>query len=192
MFLNSITKEELDNLPLGSFTGRIVVVNTEAICHKAVSFLSAQKALGFDTETRPSFKKGQVNRVALLQLGTPEIAFLFRLNQIGLPKEVATLLSNEYILKIGAAIHDDIKHLQKLRNFVPKGFMELQHEVKQYGIEDASLKKIAGIVLGIRISKSQRLSNWEADILTEPQQAYAATDAWVAVQIYNQLILEEK
>lgn len=192
MFLNSITKEELEKQPLGAFNGRIVVVNTEELCRRAADFLLTQKVLGFDTETKPSFKKGQINKVALLQLSTPECAFLFRLNQIGLPNSIISVLSDTHILKIGAAISDDVKHLQKLKDFNARGFIELQNIVKEYGIQDASLKKLSAIILGFRISKSQRLSNWEADILTLPQQSYAATDAWVSVLMYHKLIQAEK
>jgi ribonuclease D len=143
--------------------------------------------IGFDTETKPSFKRGQVNSVALLQLSTGKKAFLFRINKIGLPDALKKILSDPEVMKVGVAIHDDIKGLQRISPFKPAGFIELQHEVKDYGISDFSLKKIAGIVLGIRISKSQRLSNWEADELTEAQQCYAATDAWISFQILHSL-----
>ena len=144
--------------------------------------------MGFDTETKPSFKRGQVNPVALLQLATSERAFIFRITKIGVPNRLKNILSNEQITKVGVAIHDDIKALQKINPFTPQGFVELQEEVKDYGIQDFSLKKITGIVLGFRISKSQRLSNWESDDLTDAQLSYAATDAWVACEIFNSLI----
>lgn len=187
MFQEYITREELDDLPLKAFEGEVVVIDQEEKLEAAVRYLSVQKMIGFDTETRPSFKRGQVNQVALLQLATAKMAFLFRINKIGLPASLKGILANPEILKVGVAIHDDIKALQRISPFVPAGFVELQQEVKEYGINDFSLKKIAGIVLGVRISKSQRLSNWEADELTEAQQCYAATDAWISFRILHSL-----
>ncbi|MGE4587235.1 MAG: 3'-5' exonuclease, partial [Mangrovibacterium sp.] len=124
---------------------------------------------------------------ALLQLSTGKKAFLFRINRIGLPVSLKKLLADQRVLKVGVAIHDDIKALRRISPFTPAGFTELQEEVKEYGINDFSLKKIAGIVLGVRISKSQRLSNWEAEVLTEAQQIYAATDAWIGYKILHTL-----
>ncbi|MEL7586367.1 MAG: 3'-5' exonuclease [Prolixibacteraceae bacterium] len=187
MFQESITREELDELPLKAFEGEIFVIDKADKLEWAVNFLSKEKMLGFDTETKPSFKRGQVNQVALLQLSTAKKAFLFRINKIGLPDPLKRILSNAEVLKVGVAIHDDIKGLQRIGHFLPAGFIELQHEVKDYGIGDFSLKKIAGIVLGVRISKSQRLTNWESDELTEAQQCYAATDAWISFQILHSL-----
>lgn len=187
MFQESITKEELDILPSKSFDGKITVVNSYELVLEAVEYLQNADILGFDTETKPSFKRGQVNKVALLQLSTADRAFLFQLHKTGLRPEVKAILSNPEITKVGVAIRDDIKTLQRLSFFKPGGFVELQEEVKDFGIQDFSLKKIAGIVLGVRISKSQRLTNWEADVLSEGQQAYAATDAWIAHEIFQSL-----
>jgi len=187
MFQEYITREELDELPLKAFEGEIVVVDKTEKLESAIHYLSNQRMIGFDTETKPSFKRGQVNQVALLQLATGKKAFLFRINEIGLPDPLKKILSNPEILKVGVAIHDDIKGLQRISPFKPAGFIELQQEVKDYGINDFSLKKIAGIVLGVRISKSQRLSNWESGELTEAQQCYAATDAWISFRILHSL-----
>jgi ribonuclease D len=187
MFQESITKEELDVLPSKSFEGKITVVDSYELVLEAAACLQQSGILGFDTETKPSFKRGQVNKVALLQLSTGEQAFLFQLHKTGLRPEIKALLANPEITKVGVAIRDDIKALQRLSYFKPAGFVELQEEVKGFGIQDFSLKKIAGIVLGVRISKSQRLTNWEASVLTEGQQAYAATDAWIAHEIFQSL-----
>lgn len=187
VFRKIISNEELSALPLSMFEGKIHLIQTIEEISDAVEYLKKQPVLGFDTETRPSFKKGQTFPVALLQLSTGDEAFLFRVNQIGLSPGLVKVLSSPSILKIGAAIRDDIKILQRVIPFKPAGFIELQDLVKDYGIENFSLKKLAGIVLGVRISKSQRLTNWEASVLTEQQQIYAATDAWVAYEIFTKL-----
>lgn len=184
----SISKEELSELELGHFEGDIHIIDSPDQLPGAIDYLKKQAVLGFDTETRPSFKKGQVNKVALLQLSTLEKAYLFRINSIGLPKELVKLLSSDSVEKVGAAIRDDIKILQDINHFKPNGFIELQEFVKNFGIENFGLKKLAGLVLGFRISKSQRLSNWEADKLTPSQMRYAATDAWVSLKIYHRLL----
>ncbi len=184
-YKEEITKEELDELPLHFFNGEIVVIGNKRAAKKAVDYLANFPFLGFDTETRPSFKKGQINKVALLQLSTNDKAFLFRLNQLEMPKPLIKLLADPSIIKAGAAIRDDIKTLQLNRNFKADGFVELQDLAKEKGINNFSLKKLSGIVLGIRISKAQQLSNWEATDLTEAQQRYAATDAWISYKIYE-------
>jgi len=186
-FKKSITDEELAELPLSIFEGKIHLIEKVEDLTAAVNYLKKQPILGFDTETRPAFKKGQNHQVALLQLSTADEAFLIRTSMIGLSPGLIKILATTSILKIGVAIRDDIKILQKIAPFKPGGFIELQEMVKQFGIENFSLKKLAAIVCDLRISKSQRLTNWEATILTEQQQAYAATDAWIAYLIYKGL-----
>lgn len=185
MFKENISKEELTDLPLRWFEGEIVVINSKEKIAAAVEMLSKEPLLGFDTETKPSFKKGVINRVALLQLSAKNKAFLFQLHKIGLPEVVCRILANPEIVKTGVAIHDDIKGLQRWKNFKPSGFKDLQDHAKSLGITDFSLKKLAAITCGFRISKGQQLSNWEADELTEAQQIYAATDAWAALEIFE-------
>lgn len=187
MYRESIDKEELAELPLIQFEGRITLVESKEEYLASLEYLAKQDILGFDTETKPAFKKGVVNEVALLQLATAERAFLFRLNKLGLPGGLKGILENPEILKIGVAIRDDIKGLQKLSNFKPGGFVDLQERVKEYGIQDFSLKKLSAIVLGYRISKAQRITNWEAPDLTDAQQIYAATDAWISHRIFESL-----
>ncbi len=185
----TISNDELAEFPLASFEGVIHVIEQPEDLDKALKYLNNQSIIGFDTETRPAFKKGQVFPVSLLQLATSDQAFLFRINKIGLPPGVVKILASSKILKIGAAIRDDIKILQRVVPFKPMGFIELQDLVKDYGIESFSLKKLSAIVLGFRISKSQRLTNWDAEELTEQQLIYGATDAWVACDIYKQLLI---
>jgi ribonuclease D len=187
MFKESITKEELTDLPLKWFEGEIFVVDKPEQVDDAVKILTTHQVIGFDTETRPAFKKGVLNKVALLQLSTADKAFLFRVNRTGFPVSLQKLLADPAIIKPGVAIRDDIKALQAISKFKPQGFIELQDHAKEMGILNFSLKKLAAIVLGFRISKSQQLSNWEAPALTEAQQIYAATDAWVALEIYKML-----
>ncbi len=184
-YKETITKEELEQLPLSAFEGEIIVVDNKDTEREAVAYLNQFSFLGFDTETRPSFKKGQVNPVALLQLSTDEKAYLFRLNHRDLSRKVISLLANPEILKAGIAIRDDVKVLQAKKKFKPAGFVELQDVAKEKGINNFSLKKLSGIVLGKRISKAQQLSNWETPELTEAQLSYAATDAWVSYKIFE-------
>lgn len=172
-------------MPLKGFDGEIVIIDSRKNVQWAIDELKGERLIGFDTETKPSFKKGVVNKVALLQLSTKTRAFLFRINRIGFPKAIADLLADENVIKPGVAIRDDIKGLQAFRNFKPAGFVELQDEAKEMGIQNFSLKKLAAIACGFRISKGQQLSNWEADSLTEAQQRYAATDAWVSLEIFE-------
>jgi ribonuclease D len=184
-----ISNDELAELPLSSFEGVIHVIENPEQLKSALQYLTNQSVVGFDTETRPAFKKGQTFPVSLLQLSTSEQAFLFRINKIGLPKGIIKILTSSEILKIGVAIRDDIKILQRIVPFKPAGFIELQDLVKDYGIENFSLKKLSAIVLGIRISKAARLTNWDTQELSEQQLIYGATDAWVSCEIYKQLLI---
>lgn len=187
-FIAAITSEEIKELPLSSFAGDIIVVDDPETVPEAVDMLKEFDILGFDTETKPAFKKGVINGVALLQLSTTDRAFIFRLNMTGLPAPLVRLLSNPDLVKVGAAIRDDIKSLQKIARFKPAGFVELQDMVKEYNITDSGLRKIAGIVLGIQISKAQQVSNWEKLVLSDAQLIYAATDAWVCHEVYRKLL----
>ena len=187
MFAATISKEELRELPTGQFKGNIHLIEQAEQTMEACSRLALEPILGFDTETKPAFKKGTSYQVSLLQLSTSTDAFLFRLNKIGLPACLTNILSNPKQLKIGIAIRDDIRHLKAIHYFKADGFVELQEYVRQFGIENSGLSKLTGIILNFRISKSQQLTNWENDILTEPQQLYGATDAWAAYEIYKVL-----
>jgi ribonuclease D len=187
MFKATIEKEDLRSLPLEAFQGEIHVIDTSAGVKKYLPILLKENLLGFDTETRPAFKKGQKNTVALLQFSTEFHAFLFRISSVGLPDQLIHLLENEDIKKIGAAVHDDIIELKAVREFKQEGFFDLQKYVEAFGIENKAVAKMAGIVLGFRISKSQQLSNWDAEVLSEPQKLYAATDAWACYKIYSEL-----
>lgn len=194
MFSESITPDEMGKLECASFPGKIYVIDTVgAEFNRAISYLRSQKVIGFDTETRPTFSQDQPRYgVSLLQLSGPDKAFLFRINKIGMHKRLCALLASEKVIKVGAAIHDDIKGLQKKGYFTPGAFIDLQKIVWEWGIRDKSVKKMAGIILGIRISKTQQLSNWEAEKLSDSQCSYAATDAWVCREMYRKLMASEK
>ena len=183
----SISKQQLAALPPEQFTGQIVVVDSPAEVDGAVARLRDADLIGFDTETRPSFKKGQSHNVALLQLSASDICFLFRLNKIGMPDSLKALLEDQNKTKIGLSIHDDFRNLRKTYDFKPAGFVELQEFVTDWKIIDKSLSKIYGILFGKRLSKSQRLSNWESEQLAEAQQHYAALDALACILIFRYL-----
>ena len=194
MFRISISPEEISTLELAAFTGEITVVEAEGEAfERAIRYLKRQKVLGFDTETRPTFSPDQHSTgTALLQLSGGEKAFLFRLKKLGLPRRLAAILAHPGIIKVGAATQDDVRGLQKIAHFSPKAFVDLQNMVWEYGIRDKSVKKMTAIILGVKISKAQQLSNWEAEHLSDSQLRYAATDAWVCRQMYLRLLHSPK
>jgi len=189
--VSSITKEELSTLTQEVFPGRIIVIQSENEAIKACSYLAEYKEIGFDTETRPAFRKGVTHKIAMMQLSTEDTCFLFRLNVIGLPDCLAEILINPAIKKVGLSLKDDFSAIHKRKSITPSNFVELQAFVKDYGIEDNGLQRIYGILFGKRISKGQRLSNWEVDTLSDAQKMYAAIDAWACLKIYNELKYRE-
>jgi ribonuclease D len=186
-YQENITREEIAGCELNWFKGEIVIVDKIEIFYKVFPRLLGSDLLGFDTETKPIFKKGGKNSVSLIQLSTGNLACLFRINKIGIPQDLIKLLSDPSVIKAGVAVHDDIRFLKGIRKFSPEGFVDLQSFVRDYGIQSSGLKKLAAIVLGIRISKQQQVTDWEAERLTEAQKVYAATDAWICYQIYEKL-----
>ncbi len=194
IFKSSITPEELDSVDYISFPGEIYVIEEEGESYDhALSYLRRQKLIGFDTETRPCFSASHPrHEVALLQLSGEREAFLFRTNLLGMKPEMCEILADPNITKVGAAVLDDIRGLQRYTDFKAASFIDLQKIVGDWGIKDKSVKKMSAIVLGLKVSKSQQLSNWEADVLSESQMMYAATDAWVCREIYLRLLATEK
>ncbi len=188
---NSLSKDEIDKLPLCQFSGVITVVEDELEVPGIIEQLLNEKFLGFDTETKPSFRKGENNKVSLIQISTTTEVYLFRLNKIGFPPALLKLLESKSVQKIGVGIRDDIRGLNKLARIKPGGFVDLQDVVKSLEINVLSLRGLAAMVLNVRISKRQRLSNWEADQLTNSQIDYAATDAWAALMIFKELVYLE-
>lgn len=191
---SKIDKTELANMPKVEFTGTIEIIDTVEKADAAIAELSQYSVVGFDTETKPSFKRGITNKVSLLQLATDKVAYLFRLHLIGITDSIVDFIQNKKITKIGISVRDDFQALRKKREVEPKGFVEIQEIAARMGIDDRSLQKIYALLFGERISKSQRLSNWELEILTESQKQYAAIDAWATLKIYRYLkqIIDEK
>lgn len=184
---NKYDKKLIGSLPRAQFEGRIIIILNESDADKAVNYLLSQPIIGLDTETKPSFKKGTSHQVALLQASTEDTCFLFRLNRIGITESIKVLLEDKSAVKVGLSWQDDLRALRKRRDFVAGKFVEIQKEVRDIGIEDMSLQKIYANIFGQKIAKSQQLSNWEADSLSEAQQNYAATDAWACIQIYKEI-----
>ncbi|MBO8484869.1 MAG: 3'-5' exonuclease domain-containing protein 2 [Bacteroidetes bacterium] len=190
MYISTIAAEDIERLDQVSFPGTIQVIDSVGSeFNNAIKYLKNQKIIGFDTETRPCFSASQPRYgVALLQLSSHDRAFLFRINNMGMHRRLCNLLSNDKVMKVGAAVTDDIRGLQKYSSFTPRAFVDLQKMVGNYGIKDRSVKKMTAIILGFRISKAQQLSNWEAETLSESQVKYAATDAWVCREMYVRLM----
>ena len=189
-FASTVAVDEIEQLEMAAFPGEITVVSSDKSdeFEQAMAYLGEQQALGFDTETKPCFvPKVPRNKMAILQLSGPDKAYIFRLQQVGVPPKLAALLGNPGILKIGAAIHDDIRGLQEYRRFIPKGFVDLQRLAPEYGIEEKSVRKMSAIILKKRVSKSQQLSNWESSHLSDAQLRYAAIDAWICREMYYKL-----
>ncbi|HIX97527.1 MAG TPA: 3'-5' exonuclease domain-containing protein 2 [Candidatus Alistipes avistercoris] len=191
-FIDKISNEQTALLPAIEFRGEIRIVEDERDIAAACKYLAEQPVIGFDTETRPSFRPGVTFRVSLLQLSSPEVCYLFRLNRIALDKAILQLFENKRLLKVGADVAGDLRSLRQIRHFRDAGFIDLQAIAPEWGIAEKSLRKLSAIVLGQRVSKAQRLSNWEAATLTDKQQLYAATDAWVCTRIYDRLLRTPK
>ncbi len=187
IYNNDISKEEINQLKPGAYSGKIWIVDNPADVDSVMRKIGTFETVGFDTETKPSFKKGKVNQVSLVQIATGEEVYLIRTLYTGFMPSFIAFLENENVRKVGVALRDDIGKLQMVHRFKPGGFIDLQEYSDQFRIESNSLRKLTAIVLGIRISKTQQLSNWEAEVLNEGQIIYAATDAWSCLEIYNTL-----
>ena len=186
-FQHSIDAEVIKDLPVAGFEGRVVIVNTREGLEAACLHLMGESVIGFDTETRPSFKAGVSYNVSLIQLSTADVCYLIRLGAVPMERCLMKVLESRKVLKVGVDVLGDIRNLNKIRHFRAGGFVELQKEVEAFGIEDKSLRKMAAIILGVGVSKAQRLSNWEARELTAAQLRYAATDAWICLEMYRRL-----
>lgn len=181
----TISKDTLATLPAAEYEAKVILVDKPEMVDSAIEELRKSPVIGFDTETRPCFRKGQQFKVALVQLSTKDTCYLFRTNLIGFPEALVRLLEDPDKLKVGLSIHDDFHNIRKSTEIEPEGFLDLQNYVKDFKIADISLSRVYGILFGKRISKGQRLTNWEAPQLTEPQQHYAALDALACISIYE-------
>jgi ribonuclease D len=184
----TISKEEIATLPLAAFQGKTIVIDRPEQVNEAIDYLQQQSLIGFDTETKPNFSRSSHNQVALLQVSSADVCYLFRLSLLGIPSALFDLLNNPNVLKIGLSLRDDFNALSKRATINKESFIDLQNIVEGFAIQEKSLVKLYAIIFGKRISKSKRLSNWEAQPLTEAQQLYAATDAWACYQIYTHLM----
>ncbi len=182
-----ISTEEVNALPMQAYEGEIVLIDSKEQVEKAVVEIEEYSIVGFDTESRPAFKKGESHPVSLLQFATPKKVYLFRVNLVGMPAPISRLLSNPKLIKLGIALHDDVKDLRKLGVANPQGYQDIHSFIKDKGVINTGLRKLAAMILGFRISKTQQTSNWENEVLNERQQTYAATDAWVCLKIYEKL-----
>lgn len=187
MFEKSITKKEINNLPLFKYEGKTVLAATEKQIDKAIFEIEKYELVGFDTETKPAFKKGQFNHVALIQVAVPNKVYLLRIHQVGLTISLLKFLSNDKITKIGIALDDDLIALNRKRNFEPRGFVDLNKIAPTLGIENIGARNLSALLLNSRISKNQQVTNWENPTLTDPQIRYAATDAWICLEMYSRL-----
>ena len=183
----TITNDEINALPLGAFEGKVFLIDQAVDLAEIFSEVNQHKLVGFDTETKPVFVSGHQNKVALMQIALPDKVFLIRINKTGVEEEILDFLENENILKAGVALRDDIKALQRLKKFTPKGVVELADMARKAGLMEEGVKKLTGLLLGFRVSKTAQTSNWEAAALNEKQISYAATDAWVCLEIYKKL-----
>ena len=183
----SIPKEKVSELPIVEFTGNIYVIDSMSKMNMAINALRKELVVGFDSETKPAFARGKLNKVALLQVSTFSECYLFRINKIGIPEKLKQFIEDESVKKIGLSLNNDFNAMGRFADITPRGFIDIQVLAKQYCIADMSLQRIYAILFNKKISKSQRLSNWEAPTLTQAQQQYAAIDAMACLEIYNYL-----
>lgn len=187
MFASNISKDDINLLPLDKYEGPIVLVDRPDQLKGAFERINKEKFVGFDTETKPVFVKGETNEVSLLQIALPNAVYLIRIHQTGLGDEIIGFFENEHIQKLGVGLRDDLIFLRRIKEFTPAGFVELNELVNKINIEANGLRKLTAIILGFRISKNAQVSNWEAPILNEKQIIYAATDAWVCLEMFKKL-----
>ncbi|MBT3981638.1 MAG: 3'-5' exonuclease domain-containing protein 2 [Bacteriovoracaceae bacterium] len=187
-YLKRIEKSEIKHFPIVEFTGPIIVVDSEDQVSSAIKELKAQRILGIDTESKPSFKKGESYSVSLLQFSTEDKAYLFRLNKIGFPEGLLEILEDKNIFKIGLALLDDIRGLKKLADFHPQSLIDLGEVAANLKIITQGLQSLTGIFLKQRLSKKYKLTNWQAPDLGPRQLVYAATDAWICLILFDHLI----
>ena len=184
MFKKEITVDEINNLELKKYSGKVLVIDSKKLIKNSCEEIKKNNIIGIDTETKPSFEKGIKNSVSLIQIATVKNVYLFRINKIEFPDELLDIFSDITIIKVGIAIHDDVRDLKRIKDFKDRSFIDLNNLAKDYGFISIGAKKLSALILGIRISKKQQLSNWETDRLSTKQIDYAATDAWICREIF--------
>jgi len=182
-----MSKEAINQLPLARWEGPMQLLRTAEEVAAAMARLARAELLGFDTETRPAFRKGQKFAPSLLQLAAEDEVVLVQLQRTGLPAPLLAILEDPAIVKAGVGLDFDCKSLQELHPFQPAGFVDLARMARRRGIRNHGLRGLAAVVCGIRISKSARTTNWANPELTPQQIQYAATDAWIGREIYRRL-----
>lgn len=187
VFQEYVSPEEVNALPLTYYEGKTVLINDSDKIPGAVAEIRQHHVLGFDTETKPSFTKGESHPIALIQLAIPDKVFLFRINNSGFTQPLIDLMADPEILKVGVGLRDDVIGLQKIEDFNAGGFKEIHDYVVDLGVRNTGLRKLAAILMKVRISKGQQTSNWENEVLSPSQVRYAATDAWICLEMYNYL-----
>ncbi len=187
MFPLSISKEEVMERPLGRYEGKIIILDSSERIDEALDQISKSKVVGFDTEAKPTFKKGQRRRISLIQVATDKEVFLLRVKEAGISNKMKAFFENESLKKIGIGLTDDFQLLNEIREFEPKGFIDLNKTFEHLGAQSIGARNLAAMVLDLRISKNAQTSNWEAPELSTKQKNYAATDAWICSEIYKKL-----
>ena len=188
--LRSISKAEINALPLISWEGRTEILTTVEEMAEAVDRLKHETVLGFDTETRPTFKKGEYYPPALIQLGSPDCVYLFRICKTNTLSPLIPIFESSAIFKTGIAIKNDIKELKRMETFEPRGFIEITELTKTLGYKNCGLRSLAALLVQGRISKAAQVSNWARKDLDSKQIRYAATDAWISRELYCRAVAE--
>jgi len=184
----TINREELNELPIGGWEGETILIDKPEDVESAIQAINKETIIGIDTETRPAFKKGVVYHISLIQIATRDCTYLFRINHVGLSDGLIKLFESEEIMKVGIDLNYDINLLQRVKRFTPRNVIELNSYCTQKGFLVMGLRKLSALILGIRISKRQQTSNWEAETYTPAQIRYAATDAWACRALFVRLI----
>lgn len=187
MFPLSISKEEVMKRPLGHYEGKVVVVSDSGEIDRCLAEIMHEDVVGFDTEAKPTFKKGQRRRISLIQVASSKAVYLFRIKNSGISDQMKAFFEAPQVKKVGIGLVDDFQLLKEIRNFEPEGFIDLNETFADLGAGSIGARNLSAMVLDIRISKSAQTSNWEAEVLSEKQKKYAATDAWICLEIYRKM-----
>ena len=179
-----LEKQEINALPLKAYGGEIFIINTLQDVKTSCSILQKENILGFDTETRPAFHKGEYYAPSTIQLAGEKSVYIFQLHQVGFCNPLKQLLSNRGVLKCGVAIGRDLSELNLLSEFIPRGFVDLGELARKALVPHHGLRGLAAYFLHFRISKQAQISNWNIKTLKKKQIIYAATDAWLGRELY--------